>query len=514
MKGIGIDLRELNFTMATLLEEACKTAKDKIFFEFPSRGFKVTYGEFQAQVNRIANLLEERGVTRGDKVAIMAENSPELLHVSYAVTNIGAVWVPINALLVGESLRYIVDVSDSTYTIVSSRYREQIEQAAGKVERPTQILSLEEVYKAAEEKSPEYKSPAEPNDICYLIYTSGTTGLPKGVLHTHNSNIKAAVRSEEAVETIGDDRVYVQLPFFHVWANLVMLGVIHFKATIVVDERFSTETYWENVDRYKITQGHWTGTMPLNLLKLPKSELEQKAKINVFGTLGAMYETIKARWPDIRFQSLYGLSEHPTLTAVLADEIIPGSDGVPRYPDEVLILDENEKSLPQGETGEIVVRCRCGVHMQGYYKNPEATAKTLRGDDLYTGDLGYLDEQGHLHFAGRKKDALRVRGEMVSIDHTEHLINQHPKVAESAITAYRPPEKEASKEDEIVAHIVVKRGETLTPEGFHQWSEQNLARFMRPRYVVFRDSLPKTATERIQHFILKDEGIKGTTKLF
>ena len=116
--------------------------------------------------------------------------------------------------------------------------------------------------------------------------------------------------------------------------------------------------------------------------------------------------------------------------------------------------------------------------------------------------------------AGRKKDALRVRGEMVSVDHTEHLINQHPNVAESAITPYRPPEKEASKEDEIVAHIVPKKGETLTPEGFMKWSEENLARFMRPRYVVFRDSLPKTATERIQHFVLKDEGIKGATKLF
>jgi len=224
-----------------------------------------------------------------------------------------------------------------------------------------------------------------------------------------------------------------------------MLGVIYFKATIVVEERFNAEAYWENVDKYRITQGHWTGTMPLSLLKLPQSDLEQKAKINLLGTVGAMYDTLKARWPNIRVQSLYGLSEHPTFTAVPADDIIPGSDGVPKSPDEVFILDvETEKPLPVGETGEIMIRCKCGVHMLGYYKNPEATAKTLRGDDLYTGDLGYLDERGHLHFAGRKKDALRVRGEMVSVDHTEHLINQHPRVAESAITAYRPPEKQAS----------------------------------------------------------------------
>ena len=152
--------------------------------------------------------------------------------------------------------------------------------------------------------------------------------------------------------------------------------------------------------------------------------------------------------------------------------------------------------------------------MQSYYKNPEATAKMLRGDYIFTGDLGFLDAHGHLHFAGRKKDALRVRGEMVSVDHTEHLINQHPKIAESAITPYRPPEKESMKEDEIVAHIVLKKGQMMTPEDFKEWSDQNLAKFMRPRYIIFRDSLPKTATERIQHFKLTEEGLKETTKLF
>ncbi len=509
-----IDLRDINFTTATLLDEACKTAKDKIFFEFPSRGVKETYGEFQAQTNRISNLLEEKGVTKGDKVAIMSENSPELLHVSYAVTNMGAIWVPVNSFLVGEGLRYIINVSDSAYAIVSSRYRERLEEAVGKVEKPIQIMSNEEVDEEAKGKSAEYKSTAKPDDVCYLLYTSGTTGFPKGVIHTHNSNIRYSIRLEAGRGLTSDDRTYVPLPFFHAWADLIMKGTIYFKAAMVVYERFHAETFWETVIKYKITKADWTGTMPLNLLKLPESDFEKKARIAVMGTIGGVYNEIKARWPHITFQSCYGLTEYPGITQVPLDDIVPGSDGVPLPYAKVFILDENEKPLPVGETGEIMVRCKCGIHMQGYYNNPEASARTLRGDDLYTGDLGYLDEHGHLHFAGRRKDALRVRGEMVSIDYTEHLINQHPKVAESAVTAYRSPEKEASKEDEIVVHIVVKKGDMLTPEEFHEWSEKNLAKFMRPRHVVFRDSLPKTATERIQHFILKEEGIKGATKLF
>ncbi len=152
--------------------------------------------------------------------------------------------------------------------------------------------------------------------------------------------------------------------------------------------------------------------------------------------------------------------------------------------------------------------------MKGYYKNEEATAKTIRGDDLYTGDLGQLDERGHLHFVGRKKDAFRVRGEMVSAEHVEHLITGHPKVAECAIVGYRPPEKEALKEDEIIAHLVLKPGEALSAEEFASWSEANLPRFMRPRYVRLRESLPKTATERIQRFKIREEGLDCCTRLF
>ncbi len=510
----GIDLREINYSTASLLEEACKTAKDKTFIEFPSRQYSATYGESQSQVNRVSNLLAEKGINKGDHVAIMSENSPELLNTSYAVTNMGAIWVPLNSLLVGESLRFTIDASESTWVITSLRYQDEIRRAVEKIDRSIEIFSIEALDKEARGKSAEYESPADPNDICYLLYTSGTTGLPKGVLHTHNSVIRLGVRTEEALVTKSDDRVYMQLPFFHVWASLVMLGVMYFKATIVVDERFNVEEYWNNIEKNKITQDHWTGTMPLNLLKLPQSALDNKVKMTVFGTVGAMYDILKTRWPNIRFQSVYGQSEHGAFTIVPADQIYPGSDGIPKPPDELLIVDDDGNLLPVGETGEIVMRCKCGVRMLGYYNNTEATAQTLRNNDIYSGDLGYLDERGHVHFAGRKKNALRVRGEMVSVDHTEHLINQHPKTAESAVTAYRPPEKEASKEDEIVVHIVVKGGETLTPQEFHEWSEKNLAKFMRPKYVVFRDSLPKSATERIQHFALKDEGIKGANRLF
>jgi crotonobetaine/carnitine-CoA ligase len=249
-------------------------------------------------------------------------------------------------------------------------------------------------------------------------------------------------------------------------------------------------------------------------MKSPKIPFEDDASYGVIGTFGALYSSMKERWPNIRFHSLYGQTEHPFMTEVPPEQIKPGSDGIPKYPDEILILDNDGKPVPTGEVGEIVCRCRCGVVMKGYYKNPEATQQSLKGDDLYTGDLGFLDEEGHLHFAGRKKDALRVRGEMVSVEHIEHLIHANPKVAESAIVGYRPPEKEALKEDEIVAHLVLQKDSQMRSEEFRRWAEENLARFMTPRYLVFRESLPKTATERVQRFKLREEGIEKAVKLF
>lgn len=515
MANWEIDLTKTHYTTADLLREACDTSKDKTFFHYIPRKSKETYGQFADNVNRMSNLLEKTtGIGKGSMVCTMSENSPELLHTFSAITNIGAVWVPINGQLIGESLRYIIDVSDANHVCTSATYRDLVSEAIVNIKRPVQILSIEELAEKSKKMAREYRSPTHPDDIACIVYTSGTTGFPKGVMHTHNSVIRTGIRALEVVETTPDDQIHVYLPFFHAWAYLIMLGTLYFKATMVIDEKFNIQTYWDNIETYRITQDHWTGTVPVSLMKLPKSEVEQRIKMNVFGTFGALYESMKERWPNLRFQSLYGQTEHPCATSVPADRIFPGSDGIPKSPDEILIMDETGVVLPHGEVGEIVVRCRCGVRFKEYYKNPEATAETIKGEDLHTGDLGYLDNEGHLHFSGRKKDALRVRGEMVSVEHIELLINGHSGIAESAIVGYRPPEKEKLKEDEIVAHLVLKPDETMSAEKFNVWSEKNLARFMRPKYVVFRESLPKTATNRIQRFKVREEGILGATKLF
>ena len=511
----GVDITQVNLTTRDLMREAVRTAGDKVYLVYVQRNSEETFRTFESKVNRISNLLAgQYGVGKGDKICTMSENIPELLHTIMAITNLGAVWVPINSMLVGESLKYIVEASDSTFVCASDRYRDTVSGVLDKAKGPVQVLPINGLSEMAKGMSEEFECPAQPDDDSMIIFTSGTTGFPKGVVHTHNTYIRTAVRGLEALETDSKHRIHVYLPFFHGWAYLLMLGALYHKCTMIMEDRFHADDYWETIEKYRITQDHWTGTVPINLMKMAPAQFESRVQLKILGTFGALVETMKQRWPNLSFQSLFGQTEHPFITEVPADQIYPGSDGIPKYPDEVLILDDSGNPVPQGEVGEIVCRCRCGVRMKRYYKNAEATAKTIQGDDLYTGDLGRLDEKGHLHFVGRKKDAFRVRGEMVSAEHVEHLINGHPKVAECAIVGYRPPEKEALKEDEIIAHLVLKQGEALTAEEFDNWTQENLARFMRPRYLIFREKLPKTATERVQRFKLREEGIDDATKLF
>jgi crotonobetaine/carnitine-CoA ligase len=515
MQYRGVDITSIGLTTRDLMREATRTHRDKPYLTYLPRQSVETFGQFEEKVNRIANLLkEEHGVKPGDKVCTMAENVPELLHTIMAITNLGALWVPINNLLVGESLRHIVDNSDATFICVGDRYADGVRRVLGAIGRPIDLISITDLPDRARNASAECECPVGFADPSMILFTSGTTGFPKGVLHTHGSYIRTGVRGLEVLGTDDSHRIHLYLPFCHGWAYLLMLGSLYYKCQLIMEDGFHAETYWDTIRRYGVTQDHWTGTVPLKLMKAPGSAFEKTVRLGVIGTFGALYSHMKDRWPTIRFHSLYGTTEHPFMTEVPPQHVKPGSDGIPKYPDEILTVDDAGNPVPAGEVGEIVCRCRCGVVMQGYYNNPEATSHSLRSGDLYTGDLGRLDEEGHLQFVGRKKDALRVRGEMVSVEHIEHLIHGNPKITESAIVGYRPPEKEALKEDEIVAHLVLQQGAEMTPEEFTSWAEQNLARFMVPRYLVFRDALPKTATERAQRFKLREEGIEKAFKLF
>ncbi|MDD4996750.1 MAG: class I adenylate-forming enzyme family protein, partial [Syntrophales bacterium] len=381
-----IDITKINMTTGELLKTACATDREKLFIYFIPGESGETFGEFEEKVNRLSNYMERiLKIRKGDKVCTMAENSPELLHTIISLNCVGAVWVPLNNQLIGESLKYIIEDSDAGHVFASAIFEERIRDLHDQM-RPVEIHSIGEVSDKSAAMPKTYDSQSDPDEINVIIYTSGTTGFPKGVMHTHLSNIRVGARSLGILETTKDERIHVYLPFFHAWAYAILMGALYYRASLYIDKAFNAGTYWADIDKYSITQDHWTGTVPVGLMKLPSSAEDKQRSLKIFGTFGALYEQMIQRWPRLRFQSLYGQTEHPAATAVPPDQIFQGSDGLPKSPDEILIVDDNGNILSPGPVGEIVIRCRCGAGFQGYYKNSAATAATLKGRDIYTGD--------------------------------------------------------------------------------------------------------------------------------
>ena len=206
-------------------------------------------------------------IAPGAKVCTMAENVPELLYTIMAITNIGALWVPINNALVGESLRFVVEHSDAGTVCVSVRYEETVGRALAGLAEPVQLLPIARLVEESAAMPTACECPVSPDDPSMILFTSGTTGFPKGVLHTHTTYIRTGVRGLEPLGTDETHRIHLYLPFCHGWAYLLMLGSLYYKCQLIMEDTFHAESYWDTIQRYQVTQDHWTGTVPLRLMK-------------------------------------------------------------------------------------------------------------------------------------------------------------------------------------------------------------------------------------------------------
>ncbi len=210
-----------------------------------------------------------------------------------------------------------------------------------------------------------------------------------------------------------------------------------------------------------------------------------------------------------KLQEAYGQTESGLIVSTPWDEKWrEGSSGKPSDPFEVMIADEQGRELPRGEQGEVLVRSKEPYTMMlGYYKMPEETIRAFRNFWLHTGDRGYMDEEGWFYFVDRMKDTIRRRGENISSFEVERVVNKHPKVAESAVFAVRSE----VGEDEVMASVVLTEGEKMEPEELIAFCEERMAYFAVPRYVEFREKLPKTPTQKIEKYKLKNDGVTRNT---
>jgi crotonobetaine/carnitine-CoA ligase len=345
------------------------------------------------------------------------------------------------------------------------------------------------------------------SDMASILFTSGTTGVSKGVMISHYYWYDIWSQSVKYSQYTEDDVLYTGLPFFHGNAQGITIGpAILADAKAVIVERFSASSLWEDCRRWECTEANYIGGIIPILMKA--AELADDGDNPLRLMVGAaapvnIWHDFEKRF-NTKLLEVYGMTECYCCLANPIDNVRPGSCGKAITGWDVQIIDENNNQAAPMELGEFVARPQTmGVGTNGYYKMPEKSLELFENMWINTGDLGRMDEDGYFYFVDRKKQALRRRGENISSFEVEAVISSHPSVLESCVVGVP---SDVGEED-VKAVVVMQDGQQVSETELIEWCEPRMAYFAIPRYIAFRDSLPKTPSERVEKYKLKVEGV-------
>ena len=508
-------------TLGTLLERKATENESKPYLYFLDK--EISYKDIDADANRMANAFTKLGITKGDHVAIMLPNCPEYLYCWFGLAKLGAVTVTINTQFKGESLKYLVEASDSQLVVVAPDFLSQYDEIAPKIKGVRRVVfdttkqvgnneSLDTLFRESPTTPALDVSPIEDIEPLIITFTSGTTGLPKLVRNSHRAYITAAQDLVSYTELSSKDRIYSSLPLYHVNPQVYcVLAALVASASVIVAPRFSASRFWDDVRKYQATAFSYVGAVLPILLTQPENPDDKDVPARKCFGGGApkeVYEKVSQRF-GIEVLEMYGMSETGTWNTInRPGRGRAGTTGELREGFEVRIFDDRDNELPSGEIGEIVVRpTKPFIMFDGYYKSPEETMNCSANWWFHTGDLGKVDVDGYYYFCGRKKESIRRGGENIPPYEIEKEINEHPAVAESAAFGITDP----IMGEEIKVAIVLRPGQKVTHEEIIAWCEPRLPKFMLPHYIEFMENLPKSASEKVQKVALKELGLTPNT---
>ncbi|WP_321393729.1 AMP-binding protein [Emcibacter sp.] len=515
-----MDIKFENRTVHGVIEQLSRERGEDTFLFFEEESW--TYGEINAAANRVAAGLAGLGLGRNDKVAIMMTNRPEFLFSWFGLCKLGAVEVPVNTAHKGQLLSYMINQSDCEAIILEACFAERLHPVLGDLETVKHIIVLDgpvndlggqvHDYGRLMDNDGTFEAPiVRPSDPCAMMFTSGTTGPSKGAVVPHNYQLVMAEIICGMGEYTAEDRLYNALPLFHGNAQtLSTMPALISGASMVLKNRFSASSFWDDVRKYGCTEFNYIGGILAILLKAEPGPDDADNPLRVLVGAGAnkqVFEEFERRF-DVKLVEGYGMSEIGAPLNTSIRDRRPGSCGTVNPGYQVKLVDDDGHEVRPNEPGELLIRpLNSHAMMLEYYRMPEKTVEAWQDLWFHTGDYLQRDEDGYYYFVDRKKDALRRRGENISSFEVERTINSHEKVLESAAIAARSE----LGEDEVMVCVVLRPGESLTAAELISFCEDQMAYFMVPRYVRFMDSLPKTPTERVQKFRLRDEGVTADT---
>ena len=481
----------------------------------------LTFAEFEAVVERTAGAICAAGFAKGDRLALLSHNCWQFAVLDFAAARAGVVLVPINFMLGAAEIAFILDHSGAAGFVVEDALvpvaDDAIAAAADSQVRSRQVIGAgdgdlpdewEDLTGWLEYDGTPAAVPMADDDPVRMMFTSGTESRPKGALLSSRALLWQYVSCVVDGSMEADDVELHTLPLYHCAQLDCFLGVdVYLGATSVILPGPDPAAVLRAIDEHRITKFFAPPTVWIGLLRHPDFDSTDLSSLRK-GYYGAspmpveVLREIQERLPDVRLWNFYGQTEMAPLATILGpDEQLPfaGSAGRPSINVETRIVDDQDRPVEAGTVGEIVHRSPHAT--LGYYSDPEKTAEAFRGGWFHSGDLGYVDDTGHLYVVDRKKDMIKTGGENVASREVEEAIYTHPDVAEVAVFGISHP-----RWVEAVAAVVVPRdGATLAADAILAHAREALAGYKAPKYVVIASALPKNPSGKILKRQLRDE---------
>ncbi|APH68718.1 AMP-binding protein [Bacillus sp. LR_5] len=537
----------IHSTIGRLLEQTAEAHPDRDAVVYPDRNIRYTYAQFDSLCRQTAKGLMRMGIGKGDHVAIWASNIPEWLAVQFATAKIGAVLVTVNTNYQAHELDYLLKQSDAAALIIMDSYRgtsypdivnsliPELQEA-----KPGQLKSerypflktliyignkrlpglyhwddIERLAKTMTDAELEARmNSLDKDDVINMQYTSGTTGFPKGVMLTHFNVINNAANIAECMALSAQDRMCIPVPFFHCFGCVLgVLACVSVGAAMIPVPEFDPVTVLKTVEKEKCTALHGVPTMFIAELHHPDFDAYDLSTLRTGIMAGSPCpsEVMKAVIERMGMKDItiaYGQTEaSPVITQTRANDsfirrVETTGRALPHTEVKIVELGTCQE-VQRGVQGEL---CTRGYHvMKGYYKDKEATRKAINHDGwLFTGDLAVMDEDGYCRITGRLKDMLIRGGENIYPREIEEFLYRHPAVLDVQVVGV----PDAKFGEEAAAWIKLKDGKSVSSDELKAYCKGKIARHKIPRYVIFTDDYPMTASGKIQKYKLREKTIE------
>ncbi|MCI5077445.1 AMP-binding protein [Oricola sp.] len=478
---------------------------DRVAVIFRDR--KLTYEQLLLASRIMAAALRASGLRPGDRVALLDENSLEYPVVVFAVSLIGAVFVPVNFRYSPDEVAYVVNDSAPRLLLVSPDYEARAEQASARFRTDTRIVALESAEALLAGSVPPARVADDSRDApAMIMYTSGTTGFPKGALISHAAYLANVEAIANAGELTGDDRLLVSLPLFHNGGLIALLmpALSRGAPAVILPRGFDPDHVMSLVERHRITVTMWVPTMLAMILEAGATERHDASSLQRiwYGSspiAPELFARVRAAF-GARLYQFYGMTE-TGMTAVLTPDdhaIHPQGTGKAMAPATLRIVDGSGADVPDGAVGELISK-QAPLGMLGYLGNDEATRETVRDGWIHTGDMARNLGDGYFLLVDRKTDMIISGAENIYPREIENVLTAHPQVAEAAVFGIPDP----VYGEAVCAAVVYVEGADLREADLIAHCGERLAGYKKPKRVIAQDALPRNAAGKVMKTVLR-----------